>query len=163
MAYAAESVSMGFDKDYAGTISETTEENTYSMTLTESGKVTVTVMADMDALGLEIRDAQGTSLWSAWPKRNHSLGVISHSEGVNLTKGTYTLHAMKDGSSLGNYNLKAAFTSAAESFSEPAGGNNNSREAANPISVGKAYNGQFALNDKADWYTFTLEESRCRQ
>lgn len=159
MAYAADSGMIGFGEDYTGIISETTAEQTYDITLTESGKVTITVMADMDALGLEIRDEQGASLWSKVPKRNSVLGVISHSEGVNLAKGQYALHVKKSGSSLGDFNLKVTFSSANESFSEPAGGNNNSRETADEISIGQAYNGQFALNDKVDWYTFTLEES----
>ena len=159
IAYAVESGTISFGTDYTGTISETAGEKTYGITLDQSGQVNVTVMADMDALDLEIRGADGASLWKASPKRNASLGVISHSEGVNLTKGNYTLHVKQSGSAAGSYKLNVGFTSAGESFSEPAGGINNSRETASPISVGKAYKGQFALNDKVDWYVFTLEGS----
>ena len=155
-------VSIGENK--SGTISETNSEYFYRFTLSQSGRVTMSAKAQMNYITFKIYDAKGGELWSTTPHWNDTTKLLSSKENVDLTKGTYYFYASRSDigygwEDTGNYSFQLSFTSASESFQEDQGGSNNSIYDASSISVDKDYRGQIAVNDKEDFYKFSLKNS----
>ena len=98
-------------------------------------------------------------MWYVNPNWNSTTELISTSETIDLTKGTYYFAAKQDGSYTGNYSFRLNFDTAGESFTEVGSGSNNSMNSASTISVNTNYKGQIAKNDEKDFYKFTLASS----
>ena len=146
-------------------IEETTQSKFYTFTFDQSGCVELDVTAqwhDWDA-AYTLYDATGTALWamqtdSDW---NETTAQAVSSYDIDLTSGTYYLevrHANWHDGETGAYTFTTAFTPAQESMPETQGGSNNALDAASDIQLGQQYTGQIAINDRSDFYRFTLAE-----
>ena len=144
---------------YHGTISETNSEDWYRFPLNSSGRVTLTAMAEIAWIYYEIYDSAGNMLWSINPSWNDTTKIISTSETIDLTEGSYYFVIKKSLDCTGNYSFQLAFASSGESFAESEDGSDNTIYTANLISLNKKYAGQLAVNDEKDFYKFTLTSS----
>ena len=160
----AASISMG--QQVSDTvIQETTQSKFYTFTLDQSGCVALDVTAqwhDWDA-AYTLYDATGTALWAMQtdPDWNETTAQAVSSYDIDLTSGTYYLevrHANWHEGETGAYTFTTAFTPARESMPETQGGSNNALDAASDIQLGLQYIGQIAINDRSDFYRFTLTE-----
>ncbi len=161
----AASISMG--QQVSDTvIQETTQSKFYTFTLDQSGCVALDVTAqwhDWDA-AYTLYDATGTALWAMQtdPDWNETTAQAVSSYDIDLTSGTYYLevrHANWHEGETGAYTFTTAFTPARESMPETQGGSNNALAAASDIQLNQQYTGQIAINDRTDFYRFTLTES----
>ncbi|MGN0523872.1 MAG: pre-peptidase C-terminal domain-containing protein, partial [Eubacterium sp.] len=164
-AYAAgnsisNATSISFNSQYSGYITTSNTTDVYKFSMSSSGKINVSVEANISASTYHIYDANGNTLWTGDCYRwNDNTQLMTFNQELDLTKGTYYFSVNDYYGSTGNYSFKVTFTSANESFSEPQGGNNNSIATANGIVFGNTYKGQLAVNDNTDLYKFSLSSS----
>ena len=144
---------------YSGSITSSNTIDYYKFTIGSSGRITLTATAGMRWIYYCIYDSAGNELWYVNPNWNSTTELISTSETIDLTKGTYYFAAKQDGSYTGNYSFRLNFDTAGESFTEVGSGSNNSMNSASTISVNTNYKGQIAKNDEKDFYKFTLASS----
>ena len=144
---------------YSGSITSTNSEDYYKFVIDSSGRITLTATAEMSWIYYYIYDSNGNQLWTINPSWNSTTELISTSEIIDLTKGTYYFVVKQDGTKTGNYSFKLGFNSSGESFTETESGSNNAINCANTINVNSNYNGQLAINDDKDFYKFTLSSS----
>lgn len=154
---SATSISLG--RTYSGTISATNAVDYYGFTLTSSGRVTLNASAGIRYLYYYIYDSAGNEVWYKSCSWDSTTSLISTSENIDLTSGTYYFVAKKNSSYTGNYSFSLSHVSSNESFAETGTGTNNLMSAASAIAVNRTYNGQIALNDTVDFYKFTLPTS----
>ena len=150
----AASISIG--ENYNGALTTTNSKDYYKFTIGSSGKVTLTASAGMKWIYYSIYDSVGNRLWQINPSWNSTTELISTSEAINLTKGTYYFVVEKEGGYTGNYSFQLSFLSANESFAETSVSDNNSISNANVILVNTNYQGQLAVNDGKDFYKFYI-------
>ena len=151
--------SISFNTQYSGYITANNEKDVYRFSLSSSGKINISVKANIYETNYYIYDASGNEIWNKkycyW---NDNTQQMTYDEALDLTKGTYYFAVVRY-SGTGNYNFKITFATADETFSEPQGGNNNSIGVADAITLGSTYKGQLAINDDKDLYKFTLSSS----
>ena len=144
-----------------GSITDSNTKDYYKFTLSTSGKITLNVTAYIYRSYYNIYDSNLNQVWASGKKNwNSATEVMTLSEEIYLTSGTYYFMVEKYYTDTGNYNFKMNFASSGESFKETTGGTNNSFSSANSISLNTKYNGQIAVNDDKDFYKFTLSSSR---
>ncbi len=132
----------------------------YKFTLPESGRIEITGSAHMRSMYLYIYDENANELWNINPWWNSTSEVISISESVYLTGGTYHLCIGKYGDYVGAFDFQINFTTIGESFREGNGGSNNTMATASQVTTsGTTYNAQMAINDEKDFFKFTLAQS----
>jgi len=132
----------------------------YKFTLPESGRIEITGSAHMRSMYLYIYDENANELWNINPWWNSTSEVISISESVYLTGGTYHLCIGKYGDYVGAFDFQINFTTIGESFQEGNGGSNNTMATASQVTTsGTTYNAQMAINDEKDFFKFTLAQS----
>ena len=144
-----------------GQIALTDVYDFYKIELPASGLLTLDMTAYLSYHSLFLFNEDGNEIWS---KKNvqwdASAGKQHGSYSMDLIAGTYYIKVTGEynrGNSwnefaYGNYTLKTDFVNANANEVEP---NNNIAEA-QWISPNKVYNGQIALNDKYDFFYFTL-------
>lgn len=166
---AAQSIQL--DKQYNGSLTESTPVRFYKFTLSQSGVLTINARSE------EINRLYYV-LYYGWATNNgvyensdynSTTGVNSMESNWRLTAGTYYLGIGEgfdsyddsfgnDEVTAGTFRFKLSLDGVGESFKETNGGSNNSIATASKISLKKAYTGQIALNDEADYFKFTLSK-----
>ena len=150
------------DTSYSDSTSLDQESNWYSFTLPSSGRITINVSSNLNALYVRLYSSDADQLWYEYCYRDNITGRLALKEPLDLTKGTYYLCVERYSTSenyIGAYTFGVDFTSAGESFTETGSGVNNTYPTASSISLNKTYAGQLAFNDECDWYCFTLPSS----
>ena len=142
-----------------GNITSNNTSDFYKFTITTSGRVKLDVNAGIEWAYYHIYDSNGNTMFDVNRKWNSTTEIMTMSESIDLTSGTYYFNVEKDGSRTGNYHFKISFTSANESFKETGYGTNNQLSSANSISLNSKYYGQIAINDDKDYYKFTLSNT----
>lgn len=150
---ASHSISLG--STYKGQIANNDEKDFYMFSLPTSGSVKLSSTAYMQWLYYKLFNEDGEEIRSLNPQWNGNTQLITLTDTVYLTSGTYYIGIVRDGSRTGNYNFSLSFSSANETFKETGKGTNNQLATANGISLGKIYKGQIALNDQKDYYKFS--------
>ena len=151
--------SISLNTTYYGQISVKDNKDFYKFTITTSGRVKLDVNAGIEWAYYHIYDSNGNTMFDVNRKWNSTTEIMTMSESIDLTSGTYYFNVEKDGSRTGNYHFKISFTSANESFKETGYGTNNQLSSANSISLNSKYYGQIAINDDKDYYKFTLSNT----
>lgn len=154
----------------SGTFSKEDITDFNKFTISESGRVsfafTGNVFYDKTGVGFgfSILDSKGESLQEVEVSYDSNLGYSYQEYKIDLTAGTYYVKIYSfsgyglygQSAGTGSYVFTSKFTSANETFSENEVTNNNFIGSANPISLNNEYNGQIAMNDKVDFYKFTV-------
>ena len=153
----AHSINMG--TTYKGQIALNDDRDFYKFSLSTSGALNISSIANMQYLNYYFYDDAGNELWSTIENWNGSTEQIVLNKTLYFTSGTYYLGIVRNGSRYGNYNFKLTFSSSGESFKETNGGNNNTLSSADSISLNTDYKGQIAINDEKDFYKFNLPAS----
>lgn len=145
---------------FNGSITETTEEQIYKFTLTESGRITLNLTFYMRYCSLYIYGNDGSEIWkSEHHEWNENLKYSEITKEVDLINGTYYLKVNGRGRynhmATGTYSAGTKFVSAQESFPE----SNNDFSQASVISANGTVKGQIAENDDYDVYKFSLAKA----
>ena len=155
---AATSISLG--TRYSSSITSSSTKDYFKFTLSNSGRVNLSLSASIKYAFFYIYDASGNQVWNTggieW---NSTTELITLDRDIDLTSGTYYFCVKQGNNHTGNYNFKLSFSSASESFKETQGGNNNLTSTADSISLGTKYYGQIAANDTKDFYKFSVSSS----
>lgn len=155
----ATSITIG--KNVKGTLMDNNTIDWYKFTLNKGGLLTIKAHADVHWIYYSLYYGDDAS---SHVFENNNICWDSVSQASNKTyeyyvnKGTYYFCVRRDGSYNGDYNFTVNFEACSESFTEPAGGLNNSRNAASAISLNATYDGMFARStgDDRDYYKFYL-------
>ena len=139
---------------YSGTISSSDKDDFYKFTLSSSSTATVYLKSQIGNIYIDIVNSDGESIYHRYPYADNS-GISSINEKIELIKGTYYCHVYRNDYD-GNYNVKISATTANVSFDYA---HDTFNTAVNISSSGTKYNGLIALNDKNDFYKFTLSSS----
>ena len=152
----ANKVSIG--TKYNGQIAANDDKDFYKFDLQTSGTVTLQSNANVGRLHYIIYDGDGTEIWNTDEYWNDSSEQIALNKDIVLTSGTYYLGIVKDNyyGYTGTYTFILSFLSSGESFKETQEGLDNTMNGANAIRLNTTYNGQIALNDDKDFYSFSL-------
>lgn len=149
-----------FGTTVSGTINADNTKDFYRFVLPTSGRISVNVNAAIRRSNYYLYDENGNEMWKAtnnyW---NESTEMKVTNVTFNLTKGEYRFLIERNDREDGAYTMKTEFVSANESFTETAGGTNNSYFSANEIAFDTEYLGQIAKNDDKDFYKLTLPAS----
>lgn len=136
------------------------DEKYYKFTLNSSGSIQITMSAYMRRVDLYLFDENADELWKQSPDWNHTSEVITVKDTVFLATGTYYFCIGKYSGYCGEYSFNLNFSSSLETFSEYSGGSNNTLSLANTIKTnGSKYRAQLAINDRKDFFRFTLPSS----
>ena len=141
-----------------GKFYEDDEPVVYKFSISNSGKIDISLFADVPYIYAKLYDADGQDIWYTTIYDNDTTEEIRYKEDMYLCAGTYYL-TMENNNSNGEFELEITETSVYETFQEKQNGSNNSTKTANQISYGKDYIGCLAKNDDTDIYKFTLSES----
>jgi len=144
-----------------GSLAESDRADFYRVVLSSSGCLTVDLSAYMEYIDFLVYDADGNNIYGNHPYWNSNSQKITAKYSFDLTKGTYYISASVYANRYGDYELKTAFESAGESFTETGSGTNNNMVKASGIKLSTEYKGQLAMNDSADFYKLTLPSSGC--
>lgn len=153
------SVSIG--STIKGQIAENDRYDFHKFVLSRAGRITFDITSYMQYYCLIVYDATGTELWyTDHNEYNSTVGFRQDVYSLDLLAGTYYLKVTgyeyaEYYASTGNYSIKTSFASANATESEP----NNSASQAETISLGETIKGQIAINDRYDFFKFTLSSS----
>lgn len=164
--------SIQLDKQYSGSLTESTPARFYKFTLSQSGVLTINSRSgDINRLYYVLYYGWDTSD-SIYTYSNYNSTTGANSAEINwrLTAGTYYLGIGEgynddwdDNYTFGNgdvtpgtFRFTLSLDGVGESFRETNGGSNNTIATASKISLKKAYTAQIAENDKEDYFKFTL-------
>ncbi len=152
--------SVEFGKDYKGQIAYNDNSDFYSFELAKSGCVTLDFDSPIGYVYIRLYDSENDRLINEYYSLNNTTDKIILKKDIHLTAGKYIMSVEKYGDNYtGTYNFKLNYTSANESFSESGNGSNNIIDDASAIEINKKYTGQIALNDKKDFYKFTVNQA----
>ena len=159
----AEAKEISFNLTVKGQIAINDKDDYYAFTLPSSGRITLKVNSFMQYYCAVIYNTDGDKLWhtddNGWISTTKKR---SDTYTLDLEKGTYYLKI--DGyryststwdTSTGNYNFNLKFAASGANIAEP---NNNIAEAKR-IKIGSTVKGQIAINDRDDYYVFTISSS----
>ena len=158
----ASAAPIALNTSYSDSTSLNQDSNWYRVTLSSSGRITINVSSNLNALYVRLYSSDADQLWYEYCYRDNITGRLALKEPLDLTKGTYYLCVERYSTSenyIGAYTFGVDFTSAGESFTETGSGVNNTYPTASSLSLNKTYTGQLAFNDEYDWYRFTLPSS----
>lgn len=152
-----DATSISLNTKYTGALSDNNDADFYKITLNEAGLFNIKGIFRTSHVRWRIYDDFGSRL----DYETDSIDNLSQRGTFDnfwyLTKGTYYVSIDRDGyGTTGAYTFTLTHKSANESFVEDQGGSNNNSDDANQIALNKTYKGQLALNDKEDWYKFTV-------
>lgn len=145
----------------SGTINASDDANYYAVTTSQTGWLTVTYQggsierADIDIMNYDMTNTYKTDSVSG----SSSTNLKTSSWDLALEPGTYIIKISGFNSFSnypGDYRIKASFKTA--SNNETA--DNNDFATAQKLSFGASVNGFISLNDKVDFYQFTLSSRR---
>lgn len=149
--------SISLNTEYTGALSDDNDADFYKVTLNEAGLFNIKGIFRTSHVRWTIYDDFGSELSSNGDHRDNLSQRGTFDNSWYLTKGTYYVSIARDGyGTTGAYSFTLTHKSANESFVEDQGGSNNNSDDANQIALNKTYKGQLALNDKYDWYKFTV-------
>ena len=159
----AEAKKIKFGSAVKGQIAINDRDDYYTLTLPSSGRITLKFNSFMQYYSVVIYDTDGKELWytdsNEWVSTTQKR---SDTHTIDLEKGTYYLkvngYRYRNDSwypSTGNYNFTVSFKASGANIAEP----NNSIAEAKKIKFGSAVKGQIAINDRDDYYRFTLSAS----
>ncbi len=144
---------------YNGQLAMNDEKDFYKFTVETSGSVEMEFSAQIEKLVLLIYDTNGNELWNSYEYYNNTTKLITARYWFDLIGGTYYFCVQRNTGYYGNYNFEFTFETASESFREDGAESNNMMNSASVINTDTAYNGQIAINDEKDFYTFTLTKN----
>ena len=154
----ADSVQLG--NTIVGLIGINDRYDFYGFALGRSGRVTLNMTSYMQYYTLHIYDTEGTELWyTDYNEWNSDVGFRKDTYTIDLEAGTYYLKVTGYWyggwyASTGTYSIQTAFTSANATETE----SNNSIAKANPITLNNTVKGLIGINDRYDFYCFTLDK-----
>ncbi len=152
---------ISFNSQVKGQIAINDKDDYYKFTLSSAGKIKLSVTSYMQYYCAVIYDADGIELWyTDFNEWISTTGKRSDTYTLDFEKGTYYLkingYEYDDiYASTGNYNFTVSFESAGANIAEP----NNNISQAKKISFNSQVKGQIAINDKDDYYKFTLSSA----
>lgn len=136
------------------------EKDFFKINLPDSGKIDFNAtFFKMKNVNWKLYTQSGEQLLSRDEWWNSTTQNITVDEGLYLTSGTYYL-AVSVYNSTGKYTFSLNFHSANETFPESSGGSNNAIETASPLLLENGCQGQLALNDDRDFYSFNLSSDQ---
>lgn len=149
-----------FSTKYTGQIALNDDNDYYSFTLPESGRISINVTAVMANIYYHLVDKNGNLIWDSdrvrWDERS---GQSQNTFEFDLVAGDYYFRVAKSYNSTGNYNFKIDYKSASESFKEDQSTFYNDISTACAVEFDTLYKGQIASNDDRDMYGFSIAES----
>lgn len=149
-----------FSSKYSGQIALNDDNDYYSFTLPESGRISINVTAVMANIYYHLVDKNGNLIWDSdrvcWDERS---GQSQNTFEFDLVAGDYYFRVGKTYGSTGNYNFKIDYKSASESFKEDQSTFYNDISTACSVEFDTLYKGQIASNDDKDMYVFSIAES----
>ena len=144
-----------------GLIGENDRFDFYKFTLVNSGRVCLDITSYMRYYTLILYDATGAEIWySDNNEYNQTVKFRNDVYYLDLECGDFFLSVTgyKYGTSYastGNYTISTSFISANANEAEP----NNISGEANKVSLGNTLQGLIGINDRFDFYVFTLSKS----
>ena len=149
-----------YGKTYSGKLTSNAYTDKYSFTLEKSGKIEFNIKPDTDMIRFSLSD-ENNYIKPDPTEDYYELSFRANDENMSLylNAGTYYLTTQKPSFSTYtelDYSLELIFTSSNESFTETQNSNDNSADKANQISLNSEYFGQYGMNDKEDYFKFTI-------
>lgn len=149
---------------YIGQFTNVDRKDIYGFELTESGKININaIFYSLDIVAFNLYDENGKELFYKHYYKKDSMANLELDSAFDLTSGKYYILFEYGKESYWyeclfgrKYDVALSFSSAGEFAKETNGGSNNTIERATPIAFNTAYNGQLALNDDKDMYSFGL-------
>lgn len=150
---------ISFGKKYTGQIAENDKADYFAFTVPASGRISLSMTANISISDYEIYDSNFNSVWNAYNNYwNESTELMVRNWDIDLIAGSYYLIAKSYHS--GKFYFTMKHQSAGESIKESIDGkNNNTIDAAFPVKCSNRYKGQLANNDLSDFYKFTLSKN----
>ena len=156
----AEAEALAFATEVKGHISMLDRYDFFALDLPQSGRLKLELTAYMRYNCIYLYDESGALVWSdTWNEWNSGIGYHNDSYSIDLLGGKYFVKISgyryeTSDASTGTYTFKADFDPANATETEP----NNSVAEATPLLAGAA-TGHIAINDRFDFYSFTLSET----
>ena len=143
-----------FGTTYSGIITDTNSSDLYTVVLTESGRLSVSVTSENDIgarnVDLYLLDSSGVTI------ENARYGTsLPYSKSMDLEADTYHIRIDKYSNNTGTYYLLAEFTNASNNDIKP----HNDRESAQLLSSGETVKGYISYQNDIDYYKYISEES----
>ncbi len=143
-----------------GQIADNDRDDIFRFSMSEAGRITLTITSYMQFYCLYVYDSSGNMIWdSDGNEWNQNVKYRKDTYKIDLTKGDYYLHVTgyydtwnPQTNSTGNYTFVTEYESANVDYEEP----NNDFSTAYAIETGTVMKGQIAINDTYDILEFSL-------
>lgn len=154
--YSAKEYTIG--NSISGNLQKDNKYNFIKFTLNESGKLAIDVQSE-NLLQIQLYQENNLDNYIYWNNVSYSsnLGKYCKGASVNLIAGTYYFKMVNDCGENNGYYINTSFKVLNETFGKSVySSDNNAFDRAEVIELAVQYNGVFALNDKTDFYKFTV-------
>ncbi len=153
-----------FGTKYYGRITSRNTEDWYKIVLPSSGQLTIRFQSEMKHVYVNCYDTLDVDFChidECYPL-NNTTKIKNKTFTYEAIAGTYYFFVEEEDYT-GNYNFTVSFKSSGETFlngTDTSGKyhQDDTRQTANKISLGKTYRGHFAENEMSDYYKFTLNK-----
>ncbi len=150
---------LAFSNTYRGQIAKNDGSDYYKINLTSSGKITVSLNGNLDAIYFYLYNASGSEIDSFYEVKDSNSDTLKWKKSYDLVSGDYYIVFSERSNKTGDYRFDVGFSSAQETFGENQENKNNSLERSNKIAFSNTYRGQIAKNDGSDYYKINLTSS----
>lgn len=168
-AFAADSIATAttvtLGRTYEGSITANNKVDYYKFVLNTASRVNVSVKSEAKNAWVSFYYADGSQMVKGLVGDYHIMdngtGLAIGDYEFHLTKGTYylkveTFNSVSLGYCYGDYTFVINSESSGVTLEENHGGSNNNILEATNIDIGKTYKAQIDLNDRSDFYKFSV-------
>lgn len=151
-----------FGTVYNESITSSVNNRFYKLTLSNSGIVDFKIEGDNGSITFYLYDnTDGKYMQLEYRTKNYDINKTIITNSYYLTKGIYYMQVSGGTyNSTGNYTIRIDYQGVSETFVESGNGTNNDMPSANAIGVNQQINGFIAMNDKDDYYKFSIDTGK---
>jgi len=155
-AFASSPTDLPFDTSVSGYITDTDNQQIYTINLKQAGRVTVKLDSYIGGVNIALEDSEGNEVFRHYVSEGNSADPGKWSDWADLEAGTYYVKVYQAGSSTGKYDLKVNYVAAHNNEIEP----NDGTTQAQPIALNsQTVTGFISWNDSEDVYKVVLPKA----
>ncbi|MBB3868690.1 peptidase [Parageobacillus toebii NBRC 107807] len=155
-AFASSSTDLPFDTSVSGYITDTDDQQIYTINLKQAGKVTVNLDSYIGWVNIALEDSDGNEVFDQYVSGGDPMDPVKRSFSEDLEAGTYYIKVYQESNYTGKYDLEVNYEAAHNNEIEP----NDGTVQAQPLAVNsQTVTGFISWNDSKDVYKVVLPKA----
>ncbi|WP_062755516.1 PPC domain-containing protein [Parageobacillus toebii] len=155
-AFASSSTDLPFDTSVSGYITDTDDQQIYTINLKQAGKVTVNLDSYIGWVNIALEDSDGNEVFDQYVSGGDPMDPVKRSFSEDLEAGTYYIKVYQESNYTGKYDLRVNYEVVPNNEIEP----NDGTVQAQPLAVNsQTVTGFISWNDSKDVYKVVLPKA----